>query len=163
MKQARLLQYLLAFALFLVAIPSHAQTTTQVNALPFTCVDQTSFYCYNAPVTATINGQSVSGTMTLDIFHMSYGYVLFVIPGAGVYAEITAVQVISMNSLGQVTEMKVGFTSQADPDNDGDSDTVSGSVDLSIKWTAYSSGGGRGSHNVIWRPSISGPGSYTSN
>ena len=157
----RLLKYLLVPALLLVAISTQAQTTTPVAVQPFLCVNQTSFYCYNAPATTTINGQAVSGTVTLDIFHMSYGYVSFNLGGTYLYAEITAVQIVSMNSLGQVTEMNVAFASQADPDNDGDSDSVTGSLNLKATWTSYSSGGGRGSHNVIWRPTISGPGSYT--
>ena len=161
MKYVRLWQCLLAPTLFLFAVSAHAQSTAALAVQPLLCVAQTSFYCYNTPITATINGQTVSGTMTLDIFNMNYGYVSFSIPGVYLYAEITAVQVVSLNSLGQVTELKVGFASQADLDNDGDTDTVTGLLDLNVKWTSYSSGGGRGSHNVIWRPTISGPGSYT--
>jgi hypothetical protein len=161
MKHERLLKYVLAPALLLVAASAQAQTTTPVTVQPFLCINQTSFYCYSAPVTAAINGQTVSGTMTLDIFRMSYGYVSFNISGVYVYGDITTVQVVSMNNLGQVTEMKVAFASQSDPDNNGDTDTVTGLLDLSVTWTAYSSGGGRGTHNVIWRPTISGPGSYS--
>jgi hypothetical protein len=161
MKRARLLRYLLAPALLLIAVSAQAQTSTAFTVQPFLCINQTSFYCYNAPVAASVNGQAVSGTVTLDIFHMSYGYVSFVTSGAYFSGEITAVQIVSMNNLGQVTELKVAFSSQDDPDNDGDSDTVTGLLDLSVKWTAFSSGGGRGTHNVIWRPTISGPGSYS--
>ena len=157
MNRERLLKYLLVPALLLVAISAQAQaTTTPITVQPFLCINQTSFYCYNAPVTVGVNGQTVSGTMTLDIFHMSYGYVSFSLGGTYLYAELTAVQIVSMNSLGQVTEMNVAFASQADPDNDGDSDAVTGSLNLKATWTSYSSGGGRGSHNVIWRPTISG-------
>ena len=111
------------------------------------------------PVTASVNGQNMTGTMTLDIFHMSYGYVSFTFPGTYIYAEITAVQIVSMNSLGQVTGMNVGFTEQSDSDADS---PIQGALHLSVTWSSRSSGGGRGSHNVIWLPTISGPGSYTS-
>jgi len=144
----------LALALLSATTPAHAQSTVQVIS-PFTCVDQYSFYCYNVPV--TVNGQAAF--LTLDIFSGNVGYVSLSSPYS--YNTIISVQIVSLNSLGQISEMKVGFTSVHDPDRDGDSDTLSGVLDLTVTWKAQSSGGGRGSHNVIWRPVISGGGSYT--
>jgi hypothetical protein len=149
----------IAVLLFMIglAVGASAQTTTRtVTAQPYLCINQTSFYCYNMPITLDDGAGHVStGSATIDIFSYSYGYVT--VSGGGSYfsGPITAVQIVSLDQNGRPTEIKVGFQGQGDPDNDGDTDTMSGLLDLTVQWIAQSSGGGRGTHNVIWRPKVS--------
>jgi hypothetical protein len=53
-------------ALSVLAISAHAQTFTTLRVAPFTCFNQTPFYCLDASVTARMNEQMPAGTMALD-------------------------------------------------------------------------------------------------
>lgn len=140
---------LLAGLLFMFgfAIGASAQTTYAVVAQPFMCIDQTSFYCASyingqfSGVPITINGESAS--MIIDLFaNYGYGYVSFIGPVPD-YFNTLEITKGPLNAQGFPTSLTIA---------DKSGDLV---LNLSVTWKAFSSGGGRGSHNVIWRPIIS--------
>jgi len=104
-------------------------------------------WCSGVPM--TIGGQATQAAVVLN--KNGTGYVSF----NGIFAPTTFVTVVSASSHGP-TEIKLGFASSADPDKDGDA--VSGTLDLTFVYVPQAQGGGRGSHNFIWRPYVSGTG-----
>jgi len=133
------------------AVPALAQTTHQIVVPPYLCVDQTSFYCatpapiYGFPI--TIDGQA--GLMIIDLFgNLTSGYVSVWSP-SGYFNNLMVVPG-PLDETGHISSMQIA---------DKSGYLV---LNLDISWEKFSSGGGRGSHNVIWRPRISGSGNYTS-
>jgi hypothetical protein len=135
------------------AIPSHAQTTTPSTEPPSTTitVGQVTcpqfLSCYSVPL--TIGG--VSGTAW--IYPQSNGgFILFRLPleGSNYVTALVTSWTVTRNSMGQATKTTITYTVQGDPDNDGDTDTVMGSITLNIAWVL----GGRW-HNIAY-PSITG-------
>ena len=152
------------------ALPAGAQS---ISAGPYLCIDQTSFYCYNMPASVGVGGGLVSGHMTIDIFSGGVGYVSFTSTDYSTYfyAEITLYQVTSLTtttspgngiSPGLPLTQVIGFTSSNCFTAGNPACAVSGSLDLSNVWEKFSSGGGRGSHNYIYRPYVTITGSYVS-
>jgi len=123
-----------------LAVPSHSQTTHAITMAPFQCINQTSFYCANVPV--TIDG--VSGHMYIDLFgNLSYGYVSIYTDNnsAGAYFNNLSIVKGPLDAHGHLTSLQIGLEDD-------------GVLNLTLTWQSYSSGGGRGTHNVIWRPTI---------
>jgi hypothetical protein len=132
-----------------------AQEVSQV-AIPSTsgCGYASGLTCNN--LHGTVDGLPV--TIYVQLGSVG-GYVYF--SNMAKWFPVSFIQVVSVNYLGLPTELKVSFSGTADPDGEGDQDSVQGMLDLTITWTRISSGGGRGSHNYINIPTVSGTGTYS--
>jgi hypothetical protein len=150
---------LLMFGLFVLAlafaIPSHAQSTTPITVVSMPGYITNYYYLYNLPL--TIGG--VTGTAWMDV-QGQRGFILFRPPLEGastncngcsgyVLAQITSWTVNSRNSVGlplsaTMTYTTSGSSQPADPNNDGDSDTVVGSITFNYTWQQNPPGYRRG-------------------
>jgi hypothetical protein len=126
---------------FSVTAPLHAQTTQTIAAAPFQCINQTSFYCANVPVTI----DALPGHMYVDLFgSLSYGYVSMYTDDYSVSTYFNNLTIVKgpLDANGHFTSLQIGLGDQ-------------GVLNLIVTWQSYSSGRPQGTHNVIWRPTIS--------
>lgn len=105
-----------------------AQSGTPISVGVYTC--GTSYnYCYNVPV--TIGG--VQGTMWID----SPYFILFRAPLENATNPAT-VQITSVGNFvyqnGLIVQETIAFSGPADPNNDNDSDTVTGQITLNFSY-----------------------------
>lgn len=139
---------LLVLGLFTLAfaIPSFAQSTTPITVGTANCGasgnGRLTLRCANVPV--TVGG--VQGIVAFNLLQPSgqIGFLSFTAGLEGpsyVQGEITSATVNTTNPLGFVTQATITFTIQGDPNEDGDSDVVVGSITLNFTYTFH---GGRG-------------------
>lgn len=138
------------------AIPSHAQQTTPITVGQVTCgkTGTPLFNCYAVPLTVGTN----SGTAW---FFPQYtgGFILFRPNLEGpnyVTAQVTSTTVNARNAIGQVTQATYTFTVVADPNTDGDSDTMQGMITIDFSYYYSTGGGGRGGGGAGWYMKIVG-------
>jgi hypothetical protein len=131
-KALTVIPFALALALAM-AIPSHAQSTTPITVGQSTGRCQqtnTTLNCYSVAMTIGTN----SGTAWVYPQGQS-GFILFRpnLEGTGyVEATVTSSMVTGRNSVGQVTQLTVTYTLNGDPNSDGDTDVIMGSIVFNI-------------------------------
>jgi hypothetical protein len=149
-----------------LAIPSHAQTIVPITVPPLDIGLASYMHPQLSSVPLTIGG--VPGTMWLYPQPCNSlgncGFILFRPPLEGssyAMASVTGWTANSVNSIGQVTSATLSYTVLGDPNDDGDTDTVMGSITFSFSY--YFKACGRyctGYHEII---SGSGAQSITQN
>ena len=129
----------IAFALAF-ATPSQAQQTTAITIGAVNCgYTSAPLNCYSVPMTIGSN----AGTAWI-----ATGFILFRpgLEGSGyVEALVTSWAITQRNGIGQPTQEVITFKLTnpsangvaADPDNNGDSDAVQGSITLNFSYSGY--------------------------
>jgi len=139
MKKLSAVAFVIAFALAF-AIPSHAQSTVPITVPPFDV--GLASYMHPQIYSIPINIGGVSGTMWLYPQNCgptgNCGFIIFrpLLEGSNYLdAVVTAWYANSYNSIGQVTSATLNYTIQGDPNADGDTDTVMGSITFSFSYS----------------------------
>lgn len=154
-------------------IPARAQDSaisTVDLATPARCLAGTSLYCNSIQV--QVNGGP--GTLTFSVNSSGVGYVAlqtYQVSPLGAfdwqyvfYGTITKYQVTSTGAnANQVTGATISFSAPG-ADSDGDTDTITGTVNLTFYWALFPVPGGRGTYQKRLLPVVSGlNGTYTDN
>lgn len=140
--KGKIMKKLIAIMLFVLGLTFGVQANAQTS-IPITIgqsngpgncqQSNTTLNCYS--VFMTIGGNS--GTAWVYSQGQA-GFILFRpnLQGAGyVEAFVTSSTVNSRNAIGQVTQLTITYTLSTDPNSDGDTDTVMGSITFNLAQT----------------------------
>jgi hypothetical protein len=128
---------ILFLGMLVLSVPAHSQTAT--DAPPAVTLQASSQYCGQATtplycfgIPLTLNASSV-GTAWLDIYPNNTGFIALNTTSLHTTVYITGATRIT-NQIGQTTSITITFTGVADPDNDGDTDNLTGSATFSFNY-----------------------------